>query len=352
VKELQESSSLATARVVAFPKAGIAYVESFYKCVEDQGVPVVEGMFTGEWLWKNLRRGDWVHLHWPSFFYNTSVERWRLLVSFLRWLLLMNLVYIRGGRIIWTVHNLFPHDPASISWLDTLARRLVIAFSKKILVHGQLAAEIVKNRFPASAEKLCLIPHGNWIDYYSHSITREKARATLGLPIDRYIFLFIGACKPYKNLDGLVNTFTASAGDSILFIAGKFPDADYFEQVSAQAANNSRIKINAGFIPDEMMQVYLLACDSVVVPYREILTSGTAMLALSFGRPVVSVDLGFLRDVINPQVGLLYSPAASAGLMEALVAAQHLHFDEDEILEHARKFTFEEAASRFIASLK
>jgi glycosyltransferase involved in cell wall biosynthesis len=138
----------------------------------------------------------------------------------------------------------------------------------------------------------------------------------------------------------------------MLLIAGKFPDTHYFEQVSALAATNSRVTINAGFIPDEMMQVYLLACDSVVVPYREILTSGTAMLALSFGRPVVSVDLGFLRDVINPRVGILYPPTAHTGLFNALVAAPAIHFDEDEIVEHARKFTFEEAAERFIASLR
>ncbi|MHB1198218.1 MAG: glycosyltransferase family 4 protein [Polaromonas sp.] len=350
--ESRGKAALPMGRVIAFPKSGISYNDCFYRCVQALRVRVVEGMFTGRWLWGNLRRGDWVHLHWPSFAYNTQRGEAKLLWTFARWVALMTLVRMRGGKIVWTAHNLLPHDRAAIPWLDVLARRLVIAFSARIMVHGQLAAECVTARFPAAAGKLCLIPHGNWIDYYPLSMSRETARFKLGLPPDRFVFLFIGLCKPYKNLDGLVRAFRAAPADTFLLIAGKFPDKTYYEQVKELSGGDQRIRIEAGFVPDEMMQCYLLACDVVVVPYREILTSGTAMLAMSFGRPVVSVALGFLKDVINPQVGLLFSPTAPTGLLDALVAAPTLHFSEEEILAHARSFSFEKAASRFVASLR
>jgi glycosyltransferase involved in cell wall biosynthesis len=39
------------------------------------------------------------------------------------------------------------------------------------------------------------------------------------------------------------------------------------------------------------------ACDLVVLPYREILNSGTAMLALSYDRPVLLPDQGATGDL-------------------------------------------------------
>jgi len=77
--------------------------------------------------------------------------------------------------------------------------------------------------------------------------------------------------------------------DALLLVAGNFPDKNYYETDQRVVRKRSRIRIEAGFIPNEMMQAYLFSCDAVVVPYREILTSGTAMLAMSFWSAVVSV---------------------------------------------------------------
>jgi glycosyltransferase involved in cell wall biosynthesis len=122
--------------------------------------------------------------------------------------------------------------------------------------------------------------------------------------------------------------------------------------VVALAGNDPRIHLYPGFIADEAMQTYLLASDAVVVPYREILTSGTAMLALSFGRPVVSVALGFLKDVVGAEVGVLYPPADPAGLAGAMRAAMDRRFDEAVILEHARRYTFDHAAALLVDALR
>ena len=46
------------------------------------------------------------------------------------------------------------------------------------------------------------------------------------------------------------------------------------------------------YIPDAELQVWLRAADVVVLPFRDILTSGSAILALSFGRAVVAPALG------------------------------------------------------------
>ena len=75
------------------------------------------------------------------------------------------------------------------------------------------------------------------------------------------------------------------------------------------------------------------------------------MLALSCGRPVVSVSIGFLRDIVTPDVGLLFSPDEPGGLQRALRDACNRRYDEKTILQHARRYTYEDAAKRFVSAL-
>lgn len=339
-------------RIVAFEKSGIAYNEALYSAVESQDVAVVQGIFAGRWLLRNLRRGDWVHLHWPSFQYAVRGSTLSRLFGFSRWLALLTLIRLRGARIVWTAHNLLPHDRNASGWMDPLARRIVIAYAEKIMVHGPHAAKELTARFPSAAAKLDCMPHGHWADYYPVTATRDAARERLGIAADKYVFLFIGLCKPYKNLHGLVSAFRERDADSMLLVAGQFPDPNYLGGIRSLAAGDPRIRIVPGFVPDEMIQTYLAACDAVVAPYNEILTSGTAMLALSFGRPIISVDRGFLKDVVTEDVGILFPPGAHEGLKRALDAAQGRVFDEQAILAYARQFTYDDAAGKLIASLR
>ena len=56
------------------------------------------------------------------------------------------------------------------------------------------------------------------------------------------------------------------------------------------------------YISDEETQIYLRASDLVVLPYRDILNSGSALLALSFDRPVWLPE-GNLADDLRDVVG-------------------------------------------------
>jgi beta-1,4-mannosyltransferase len=338
-------------RIVAFEKSGISYNDALYKAVESQDVTVVQGYFAGGWLLRNLRGGDWVHLHWPSFQYSVKGSTIACIRGLVRWFALLALIRLRGAHIVWTAHNLLPHDRHSLPWVDPLARRIVIALSRKIMVHGPSAAQELCTRFPSASRKIAQMQMGNWVDYYPVTTTREAARAHLNIAADTYVYLFIGLCKPYKNLHGLITAFRALTGNSTLLVAGKFQDPNYQKHVEALAAGDARIRIIPGFVPDDMIQTYLVACDAVVAPYNEILTSGTAMLALSFGRPIISVNRGFLKDVVTEKTGLLFSPETDGGLTKALAAVQEKRFEEGEILDHARKFTYEDAACKLISSL-
>lgn len=339
-------------RIIAFPKNGVAYTDSFYKSVENKNIPVIQGIFSGGWIFENIMPGDWIHLHWPSFEYTIRGGKIRALKGFLRFVFILLLVRSKRGRIAWTAHNLFPHDRNIIPVIDVIARKTVIKLSDVIFTHGHEALRIVAERFPSSRDKLVQIPHGHWIGVYPSVWTKIESRKMIGTDPSAYVYLFIGGCKPYKNLDGLVECFKRITGNKALIVAGVFQDPIYQKHIFDLAESDPRIQILPGFIPNDQMAKFLNACDAIVVPYREILTSGTAMLALSYGRPVLSVDMGFLRETIPNNVGLLFSPTDQDGLYSALQKMPSLHFSEEEIRLHSAKFTFDDAANIFVNALK
>lgn len=337
-------------RFVAFPRDASDYTVGFYAALGALGVDVDEGIFAARWIHANVHRGDVAHFHWPSFDYRRA-GRFALVVGFLRWMFVMALIRVKGARIVWSGHNVLPHDRAVLPWIDVLGRHLTIFASDFVFLHGTNAACKMIERFPAVARKARLLPHGNWIGYHPHGPSRDAMRARLGIASSTFVYLLIGACKPYKNLESLIGQFFQVRGDVRLLIVGGFPDARYEHTILDLATGDARISVHRGYVPHEEMHGWLVASDAIVAPYRESLTSGTAVLAMSVGRPVVSLATGHLLDVVTPETGVLYDAANPDGLRTALEAARSVPFDEAKILAHARRFTFADAAALTLAAL-
>ena len=339
-------------RIIAFPHRGIAYNDAFYLAVEAAGAEVVTGVWAGRWLLKHLRRDDVVHIHWPSFLYTTGRAGGQTLRHFARFLVLLALTRVKGAQICWTAHNLMPHTRCVVPWLDVLARHIVIFLACRIFVHGTEAQAVLVERFPRSAAKCVRSPHGHWIDHYPRSPTAAHARASLGIPAEAFVYLFFGQCKPYKNLEGLIRVFLQVARDrDVLLVAGIFSDAHYLADIRRLVGDDPRVHLDVRYIPDDEVPLYLAASDVMTMPYREILTSGTAMLALSFGKPVISINRGFLRDVVLPAVGILVEAGDEQGLGHALIDIRKRTFSAEAIVQHARGYRFRDAACIFLTEL-
>lgn len=339
---------------MAFPLRGDSYTDCLYPALTAAGVNVREGVFAGRWLLRNLHQVDYIHINWPSFFYGATY-RSDALRGFALFLFLLTLARWRGARILWTVHNLYPHDPCVIPALNPLGRWILIRVGTRFFIHGPSALKDALREFPAMAARTTVIDHGNWIGYYANSVGRASARAKFGLRDGDFVFLFIGLCKPYKNLEELLDAFATLPDAAVLMIAGKFPDAEYQARIT-EAINRSparaRIRLFAQFVANEELQFFLNAADAVVAPYVEVLTSGTAMLALSFGRPVVAPARGFLRDAITTECGSLYESDDPDGLHGAMLRVMHLRFDDQRIMQAAMCHDWRNAAQSIVDSLR
>jgi len=169
-----------------------------------------------------------------------------------------------------------------------------------------------------------VVPHGHYIGAYPHDIDETTARARLGLDADARVFLCFGQVRAYKGIPELLAAFRAlRRSDVRLVIAGKPVDRAVADMVAAAAARDSRIVAHLAHVDDAEVQHYFEAADWVVLPYRDVLTSGSALLALSFERPVVAPRRGCLAELERSDGVLGYEPDAPNALALALAEAAH-----------------------------
>ena len=123
-------------------------------------------------------------------------------------------------------------------------------------------------------------------------------------------------------MPGLIDAFDElGRPDAHLLIAGS-PEDDEME-ASLQRRVEKRDDVSAvfEFIPNDRVQEFMNAGDVIVLPYRDIMTSGSVLLAMSFARPVVAPEMGCIPAITDDDGGFLYDPNDPEGLVNALRAA-------------------------------
>ncbi|MEM9635962.1 MAG: glycosyltransferase, partial [Pseudomonadota bacterium] len=109
-----------------------------------------------------------------------------------------------------------------------------------------------------------------------------------------------------------------------LLVAGATPDnTDYLGTLHEELSEEEMASIVIGdrFLDPAEISLCLRAGDIAVLPYREALTSGSAILALSFGCPVILPDTVALRHLTHEgKTGWLFNPDNEKQTLEAVIA--------------------------------
>ena len=259
-----------------------------------------------------------LHLHWLELQYQapTWARSLRRLVGFEA---ALTRARNKGARLVYTIHNLSPHEEQH-RLLSAIASRMVLAQADALHVHDKTAATRVA-QLTGSDAKVHIIPHGSYIGAYPNSCTREEARSRLNLPQDAFVYLYLGQIRPYKGIDDLINAFTnLPAGNQRLLLAGHLHDTDYARQLVAATANSDTIQTHFGYVDDADVQFYMNASDICVLPYRDVTTSGAAILAFSFGKPIIAPSIGTFPELAQDGRGVTYDATKADDLSSALAS--------------------------------
>ncbi|WP_327053629.1 glycosyltransferase family 4 protein [Halomicrococcus gelatinilyticus] len=288
---------------------------------------------------------DVLHVHWLSSFTVTDSSLISALLG-VRTVFELLLLRLFGIDVVWTVHNRFDHEKKSPR-VELVTRHLVARLVDRMTVHCDAARAVLLEayRLPDRfRDRITVIPHGHFRDVYSNEASRETARQRFGLG-DETVFLYFGRIRRYKNVPELLSTFSQLDGEAKLLVVGKPWDETVAETV--RDPDDPRIETRFEFVEEDEIQWYMNAVDAVVLPYEAVLTSGAAILAMSFGRPVIGPDIGCLGELLN-YGGISYDPDAPNGLDRALRTALVSDLSErgDRCADFVERLTWDGPARR------
>ena len=297
------------------------------------------------------QKPDVIHFHWLHQFV-IGRTRTRSVAATLRFMFELLVVRLLGITIVWTVHNILQHE-RNYPRFERQARKQFVRLCDEIIVHSPAARERVMEEYnlPAKYEdKITVIPHGNYIESYENTVSKTEARERLEMDDAGMIYLFFGNIRSYKNVPELISAFRAIEDeDARLLIAGSPPnDPIESERLTNGVRADERIRTDFTYIPDDDIQLYMNAADAVVLPFSRVLTSGSAILSMSFGTPVIAPRLGCLPDMLGDKGELLYDPTEPNALQEIMEHTRTEGLDSlgDRTYERAKEFGWEGIAER------
>ena len=251
------------------------------------------------------------HIHWPAFAINRSIPGITY-ISLLHALICLTSLRLLRYKIVWTVHNVLPHNTETAN--DTLVARYLASIASAKIAHSQTTiADMAAKKL--STDNVTILPHGNYVDWYRQTATRLESRKKFGIPYEAFVVVMVGRIEPYKNVPKLVSACMGMSADRPihLLIGGK-ADATTTSQLRAQADHTVHLRLH--FIEDDDIQYFFAAADVAAYPFTRITTSGSVLLALSFGVPIVAPRIGALADM-PAEVGFFYDPRKTS-LQEVL----------------------------------
>jgi glycosyltransferase involved in cell wall biosynthesis len=252
-----------------------------------------------------------------------------------------------SGKLVWTVHNMRHHDPRPRK-LELWVSRFFARNCQKIRVLGKGMESEIAQAFDISPEKIRVIPEGPYIGWYPEGQTREEARAALQIGPEKRVWLYLGTIRPYKGVEQLIAAYQKlRTTDSLLLIAGNPWNTAYTETLKELARDQQDIRLFAASVPDNQLQTFFAASDLVVLPFKNVLNSGSVLLAMGFGKPIVAPRMGLIPFRLCRQPELLFQE--NQDLETTLLKTSQLSMEElakigSNNREEALRYTWDDFA--------
>lgn len=256
-----------------------------------------------------------------------------------------------GTKLVWTVHEWSNKVDTKNNFSQW--QGLILGYCLDgIITHCDRTKQEVESKcFLNNKSKVFVVPHGNYIKYYENTINSLECRKKLGIPEESTVFLIFGYIYRYKGILETIDCFKKLNQNNItLLIAGKPCEDNLEELIKNSICESTNIFFFPEEIPDNLVQIYLNACNCVIIPYKVFTTSGVALLAMSFGKACIAPSVGFFEDIFNDSVAFLYSSNDVNGLLKAMQEAIEKENKLSEMgkknLELATQYNWESVANK------
>ncbi|NBI29334.1 glycosyltransferase [Chengkuizengella sp. YPA3-1-1] len=236
-----------------------------------------------------IKKPDVIHIQWLNLLTKTRLE-----------IHLLKLLKLRGIKIIYTVHNILPHD--TNDRYKKVYSKVYKEVADNLICHTDHAKKELISNINVETEKIKVIPHGPMFNL-NIEYDNVESKKNIGINSDEVVVLFFGIIRPYKGIEFLLDTWKKVSDERKnvkLIIAGN-GDEKYLNSLRniISQAGLKNIKTNFEYIPTEMLPIYHNAADILVYPYKNITQSGALLTGMSFNKPIIATDIDGFKDVLR-----------------------------------------------------
>ncbi|WP_320535865.1 glycosyltransferase [Pseudarthrobacter sp. IC2-21] len=301
------------------------YQSLLYKATSEYDiatVPIVDSWSFGSLPLVGSRGSQLIlHIHWTSFILNDVKNYTTAKKKLGDFQSAIDEFKSRGGRIVWTLHNIIPHG-AQYPDLEMMAQQILADEADVLHVLSDASAEMMSSALTIDRAKLLTVPHPNYRTTYEDYVTRNNARLEFGIgPKDR-VYVILGALKAYKGLQRLLDAFDefCDLDPSIprkLLVGGNPDGTPEVDAFVAQCQAHPNVLIEAKKVPNHFVQNYMRAADVGLAPYTRMLNSGAILLYQSFDLPIIASDVPAIWESMPDEVGERVEDNSVEKLVEA-----------------------------------
>jgi len=220
---------------------------------------------------------------------------------------------LSGARLIHTEHGLSTYKAPGYRF----ALRVMSWFCDAIVVVGDDAARFMSEKVGISKRKLRVIPGG--VDLSPCAISREDARARLGLPLDEPVAVIVARLSPEKNHSMLLRAFTRAQNKlkMRLLIVGDGPERTAIETEIASLGLREVVTLLGvrTDIPEILAasDVFLLSSNREALPLA-------VLEAMGAGLPIVATNVGDLSMIVKEgETGVLVNSEEDGEFADAII---------------------------------
>lgn len=219
-------------------------------------------------------------------------------------------IFLAMRRKIEVIIHEMPFNKSSKA--DYALERLKWRLCPKLIFHTRREVDKFESYYFKLASKKYELREPNAYFSKFKEIDYEDARKKLQLPIKPVIFLCIGFIQPHKGFDRTIRAFNTIENNKMqLYVVGSLrvnwgDNIVYLQNLRTLAEENSNVHLIEKYVSDEEFDMWIGASDVIIIPYREIWSSGVLGRAKLFKKPVIASNVGGLQDQLS-EADLLFS---------------------------------------------
>jgi len=224
----------------------------------------------------------------------------------------------RYRPVVYTVHNLYPHDAIRNGWTRLVWTAMYRA-PAGLVAHTDATAHALRVEFHVLAARIAQLRFGN----YQHlaTMTRSASPGEIGLERPGVVLLF-GDIRKNKGIEVLLTAAARLKAQRVAFlavIAGGRGDRRPYQELARRLELDDVVQFRPRFVEEHEVPAYFRAAAIVVLPYRVIDQSAVAVAACSLGKALVASDIAGLREMLQEaDNGILVPPDDPAALATAI----------------------------------